>query len=77
MEFPCEEGFKKHLVIVIDRLLAEEETLHAFRLSGGKIEIYLQLPGSVNNGDTIDSMFLKTMGELGIDLLIEVFPGMK
>ena len=77
MDFACEEGFTKHLMGAIDRLLAEEETLHAFRLSGGKIEIYLQLPGSVNNGDTIDSILLKTMGELGIDLLIEVFPGMK
>jgi hypothetical protein len=37
---------------------------------------FLQLPGSINNGDEIEAIHLKRMGELGIDFSIEVFPDM-
>ncbi len=75
LEFPSEAGFRKQFVLAINRLVKAKETLHDLRASGGKIEIYLQLSGAVNNGDTIDSALLKTLGELGVDLLIEVFVG--
>jgi hypothetical protein len=77
LEFPSEDGFGKQLLLAIDRLVKAKETLHDFKVSGGKIEIYLQLPGEINNGATIDSALLKTMGELGVDLLIEVFVGVR
>lgn len=43
--------------------------------SGGRIEIYLQLSGSINNGGTIDSKLLKRMAMLSVNFLIEVFEG--
>jgi hypothetical protein len=75
LDFPSEDGFVKQLVFTLDLLINVKETLHDFKISGGKIEIYLQLSGAVNNGDAIDSALLYTMGELGVDLLIEVFIG--
>ena len=72
-DFPIEEGFREKLVLSIDLLAKVKETLSDIKESGGKIEIYLQLPGTVNNGDEIDSDLLQTMGKLGIDFLIEVF----
>ena len=74
LEFSGESGFEKELAHTIERLASVENHLHDFRASGGKIEIYLQLPGSINNGDTIASEHLKTLGKIGIDLSIEVFP---
>lgn len=74
LEFPGEAGFREKLVLAIDRLMRVKKNIHEFKSSGGKIEIYLQLTGSINNGDTIESALIKTMGELGVDLLIEVFP---
>jgi hypothetical protein len=74
VEFPAEKGFKETLVALINKLSDIENNLHDFRISGGKIEFYLQLPGSINNGDTIESEQLEALGKMGVDLLIEVFP---
>lgn len=75
LEFPSEEGFIEQLMYIIDLLVKEKETLYDLKTTGGSIEIYLQLSGSINNGDTINSSLLKIMGDLGVDLLIEVFVG--
>lgn len=75
LDFPSEDGFGKQLVFAMDILVNAKERLYELKKSGGKIEIYLQLSGAVNNGDAIDSAVLNTMGELGVDLLIEVFVG--
>ena len=74
LKFTEGESFKKNLIIAIDRLKKISETVVDIKSSGGKIEIYLQLPGSINNGGTIETKILKTMCDLNIDLLIEVFP---
>jgi hypothetical protein len=42
--------------------------------AGGKCEIYVQLPGSVNIGDSLAPQTLRLLAELGILLSIEVFP---
>ncbi len=44
--------------------------------SGGCAEIYLQFNGEENIGCVINCSDLIKMGEIGVDLLIEVFPGM-
>jgi len=73
VEYPIQTGFKKQLEYIIGLLAKQKDTLSEHKASGGKIEVYLQLSGAINNGDEIDSALLKTMGELGVDLLIEVF----
>jgi hypothetical protein len=79
LEYPINNevgGFKEQLMLAIDRLAKVQKTLRDLKASSGTIEIYLQLPGSINNGDTIDLPLLKKLVELEIDLSIEVFPGM-
>lgn len=75
-EFDCEDGFNIPIAAIIDRLMEHAEILDEFTWSGGKIEIYLQLPGFVNNGDAIDAALLKKMAKMSIELAIEVFPNM-
>lgn len=74
IEYHPETGFRDALISVVDKLSEIDDDLHDFRVTGGKIEIYIQMPGSINNGDTIESEYLKRLGMLGVDLLIEVFP---
>jgi len=74
VEFPSEAGFNDKLMLAVGHLAKAEDTLHELKTSGGRLEIYLQLSGSVNHGATIASSLLKTMGELGLDLSIEIFP---
>lgn len=75
LKFPSPKGFKEQFKFAIALLEKEKETLDELKASGGKIEIYLMLSGAINNGGTIESDWLKKMGELGVDLLIEVFVG--
>lgn len=74
IEYSAESGFNEKLVSVISQLSEIGNELQDFRASGGKVEVYLQLPGSINNGDTIESEHLKILGAMGVNLLIEVFP---
>jgi len=74
LEFSGEEGFEENLFFAIDRLKKVRETVLDLKSSGGIIEIYLQLPGAINNGGTIETEVLKDMCDLNIDLLVEVFP---
>lgn len=74
LEFSSKEGFKKQFVLAMDHLIKVKQKILKFNASGGKIEVYLQLPGNVNHGGTIDSKYSSMLSELDIDLLIEVFP---
>jgi hypothetical protein len=76
LEFPAKNAFKEQIEGILNRLLSVKDALAGFRQSGGGTEIYIQFPGSVNNGDTIPSDILKIMGDLGVDLILEVFPNM-
>ena len=72
--FYSDDGFNGKINLVIDRLVKAGKNIIELKNTGGKIELYLQLPGSVNNGGALESSSLKALGELGVDLLIEVFP---
>jgi hypothetical protein len=74
LEYSAENGFMEQLALIVDRLEKLKDNLIAFRQFSGSIEIYMQFPGSVNNCDTIPSDILKSIGGLGIDLHLEVFP---
>ena len=72
--FFSDDGFSEKMSLMIDCLVKAEQNIIKLKNTGGKIELYLQLPGSVNNGGVLESSSLKTLGELGVNLLIEVFP---
>lgn len=74
--FNVEERFNGQFSHAIDILVKANETIREIKDSGGVIELYLQLPGSVNIGDTIDSTLLCRLGEMGVNLSVEVFPDM-
>ncbi len=76
LEFASTSGFRKKFVSLLRRLKRAEKTCRRIKETGGTIELYLQLPGSVNNGDTIEPALLNEMAQLGIELSIKVFPHM-
>ena len=75
LHFPSTSGFRKKFVSMLRRLKKAEKICRDIKESGGTIELYLWLPGSVNIGDTIESSLLNEMVKLGVDLSIEVMPG--
>ena len=75
LEFSSDSGFLEKVIYMVGKLSGVKDNLRDFKASNGKIEIYLQMPGSSNNGGILESELLKRLGDLGVDLLIEVFPG--
>lgn len=74
LEFFAKEGFFDKFELAINHFIKVEQELSSLIESGGKAELYLQLPGNLNNGGTIESKYCLILGELGVNLLIEVFP---
>lgn len=67
--------FVKELESLVMLVSDTQEALAQFNKSGGTIDIYLSLPGSINVGDDIEPSLLSVMGKLGITFMIEVMPG--
>ncbi|MDR2549861.1 MAG: hypothetical protein LBD10_06670 [Desulfobulbus sp.] len=74
IRFSEKKGFSLDLKNIINRLKNIENEIKFIKSTGGDVEIYVNFLGSVDNGDTIDSSTLKTIGELGVNLSLEVFP---
>ena len=74
IRFFAKKGFNSDLANIIIRLQKIKNEIQMIKSTGGGVEIYMHFLGSVNNGDTINSSQLKLLGELGVDLLLEVFP---
>jgi hypothetical protein len=72
--FSAKKGFKEPIGDIVELLSKHKCLLLELKDTGGTIELYLQLPGSFNNGDTMESSILETIGGMGINLSIEVFP---
>jgi len=71
-------GTKKRLATSVERIV-DSMTLHKrfFRKlcrQGGNTQLYVQLPGDVNNGATFPWHLLMKMSDIRIGLGIEVFP---
>jgi hypothetical protein len=73
-DFSIKKGFIGPVMQFVDKLIHSKKNVENIIKSGGRSTIYIQLSGSKNNGCTIKSETLKTLGELGVDLEIEVFP---
>lgn len=59
---------------VVEALVVHREALGAFTMSGGRIELCLQLNGKHNSGDCLGPDLLGLIGALGVEFQIEVFP---
>jgi len=62
------------LLEILDDVYPNRYFLKEITDSSSIVQLYLQLPGSVNQGETIDSSILQRMGDMGISFGIEVFP---
>lgn len=61
----------------IDRILQPRaKFVDSFLQTGGKIAVYLQIPGDANIGDAITAEGLARVARLGIEISVEVFPDM-
>jgi hypothetical protein len=67
-------SFFKEVEGLIARLNSHAAFLHDLSKAGGKCEIYVQLAGSRNIGDSLPPSMLKSLADLGIVLSLEVFP---
>ena len=74
LEFEPKDGFKNRLVEAVNLLSREQATVRELLATGGTVEIYVQLTGWINNGDSIDTPLLRMMAGLGATLSVEVFP---
>jgi hypothetical protein len=68
------KAFFKEVDILVSRLKPHAAFLHELSAAGGKCEIYIQLPGSMNFGDSLHQSTLRSLADLGILLSLEVFP---
>jgi hypothetical protein len=75
------EGRSRNFFERVDRLAIRLEPhnafLHDISASGGQCEIYIQLPGSMNIGDSVHPKTLRLLADLNILLSAEVFPNWK
>ncbi|MEZ5489191.1 MAG: DUF4279 domain-containing protein [Gammaproteobacteria bacterium] len=69
-----DRGLTRSIDKLIDPLLANREVIRKFVSRGGDINIYLQLNGKLNTGDSLPVSMLRDLSDLGVSLDIEVFP---
>jgi len=62
---------------LVNELTPHREVLSKIADDGGCTEIIVHLPGDINIGWSLRWINLKQLGELKIDLGVEVFPDMK
>ena len=74
IEFLAGKSFEEGFLLVINSLVKAENDILKLVQSGGKAEVYLQLPGYINHGMTIDKKSILILGGMGVDLSLEVFP---
>ncbi|SEA75069.1 hypothetical protein SAMN05216411_1274 [Nitrosospira multiformis] len=61
------------LVRVVDDLLQHKEIFRRIREDGGRAEFFIGWFSSGNTGDTFSHDLLRKMGELKIDLALDVY----
>jgi len=69
-----ERKFFDEIRQLLIQLLPHKDFLLKISNEGGRVEIYLQLPGDLNQGSSAEPAMLKEMAELGLYLGVEVFP---
>jgi hypothetical protein len=70
-------NFFKKVDGIASRLKPHRAFLQKVSATGGKCEMYVQLSGAMNIGDSLRAPTLRLLGELDILLSVEVFPDWK
>jgi hypothetical protein len=70
-------NFFKRVERLANNLKPHRAFLHEISTAGGKCEIYVQLPGITNIGDSLYPQALQILAELDIVLSVELFPDWK
>ena len=68
-----DEELHEMLDRVVDGLLQHKDLFHRIRDGGGRIEFFIGWYSSGNTGDTFNNILLSKLGELGIDLALDVY----
>lgn len=68
-----DEELHEMLVRVVDDLLQHKEIFRRIREDGGRAEFFIGWFSSGNTGDTFSHDLLRKMGELKIDLALDVY----
>jgi len=71
------KNFFKRVGRLANRLKRHKAFLQKITESGGRCEIYVQLPGAKNIGDSLGPKALQLLAELDILLSVEIFPDMR
>lgn len=75
-EYEGDSRFFEETERLLGQLALRKDFFVRIGKEGGYAEIYLQLPGDVNQGSSAKPSLLKLMAELGLHLGVEVFPDM-
>ncbi|MDR3157488.1 MAG: DUF4279 domain-containing protein [Zoogloeaceae bacterium] len=68
-----EEELNEMLARIIIELLPHKNLFHRIRSEGGRAEFFIGWFSTGNTGDTLGHDMLKKMGDLGIDLALDVY----
>jgi hypothetical protein len=68
-----DEELHEMLARIIVELLPYKKLFHHIRSEGGCVEFFIGWFSTGNTGDTLGHSMLKRMGELGIDLALDVY----
>lgn len=68
-----DEELHEMLDRVADDLLQHEDFFHRIRDGGGRTEFFIGWYSSRNTGDTFNNLLLSKLGELRIDLALDVY----
>jgi hypothetical protein len=71
------KNFFRRVGRLANRLKLHKIFLQKITESGGRCEIYVQLPGAKNIGDSLSPKALQLLADLDILLSVEVFPDMR
>lgn len=69
--------FFKEVKSILSWLQSKGPLTKELKESGGSFELIVQLPGTVNLGDTLELEVMQLASTLGVELGIEVFPNMR
>lgn len=73
-EYEGDTRFFKEMERLLAQLASHKDFFLRITKEGGHAQLYFNLPGDVNQGDTAKPSMLKLIAELGLHLGMEVFP---